>query len=379
MPETPKMNGQWIGRYEGTQQGQIIVNIDERQSGFEASASIIDDNAALPIAVASFTTTTKDRDFQCQATVLALNPRTIKVATWKDVQQLFPAGAKISQVADAHVTLDNDTLKLSWKTDIGLEGEAALPRSKATAASELVPTEMTWDSFKAHVTDDDWDNGRFLFRGQNEPRRLRTAFHRLGRADLLRFMREDIPMLHRNLTARTKHVFNLEIPNENGAFLHLIQHHGYPTPLLDWTYSPYVAAFFAYRKICNAKADKASPDAKVRIFVLDQRQWGSDFLPLPWLDPAHLHFSVLEFLAIENERMVPQQAASTVTNIDDIETYIRSKDSTGEKKYLSAIDLPLRERRRVMQDLSVMGITAGSLFPGLDGACEALKQRNFDL
>jgi hypothetical protein len=26
-----------------------------------------------------------------------------------------------------------------------------------------------------------------------------------------------------------------------------------------------------------------------------------------------------------------------------------------------------------------MGITAGSLFPGLDGACEELTQRNFDI
>ena len=373
------MNGQWIGRYEGTQQGQIIVNIDERQSYFQGTATIIDDNPALAIAVGFFRTPTKDSDFQCLASVLPLDPRTRKVATWKDVQQFFSTDVKMSQVAETHGTLDNDTFKLQWRTDIGLEGEATLPRSKATAASELMPSEMTWDSFKAHVTDDDWDNGRLLFRGQSQPWRLQTSFHRLGRTDLLRFMREDIPMLHRNLSARTKHVFNLDIPNENGAFLHLIQHHGYPTPLLDWTYSPYVAAFFAYRKISNAKADKASPDTKIRILVLDQRQWASDFPQLPWLDPAHLHFSVLEFLAIENERMVPQQAASTVTNIDDIETYIRSKDSTGEKKYLSAIDLPLRERRRVMQELSVMGITAGSLFPGLDGACEALKQRNFDL
>jgi hypothetical protein len=31
----------------------------------------------------------------------------------------------------------------------------------------------------------------------------------------------------------------------------------------------------------------------------------------------------------------------------------------------------------VMQKLSKMGITADSLFPGLDGACEELRERNF--
>jgi hypothetical protein len=47
--------------------------------------------------------------------------------------------------------------------------------------------------------------------------------------------------------------------------------------------------------------------------------------------------------------------------------------------YLSAYDLPIIERNRVMSELSYMGITAGSLFPGLDGACEELRERNFDL
>jgi hypothetical protein len=32
-----------------------------------------------------------------------------------------------------------------------------------------------------------------------------------------------------------------------------------------------------------------------------------------------------------------------------------------------------------MQELALMGITAGSLFPGLDGACLQLKERFFDL
>ena len=76
--------------------------------------------------------------------------------------------------------------------------------------------------------------------------------------------------------------------------------------------------------------------------------------------------------------MIPQQAASTVANVDDIESYIRSKE-VNEKQYLSAIDLPVRDREQVVRELGYMGITAGSLFPGLDGACEELRERQFEI
>jgi hypothetical protein len=33
----------------------------------------------------------------------------------------------------------------------------------------------------------------------------------------------------------------------------------------------------------------------------------------------------------------------------------------------------------VMRELDLMGINAGSLFPGLDGACQQLKERFFEL
>ena len=96
------------------------------------------------------------------------------------------------------------------------------------------------------------------------------------------------------------------------------------------------------------------------------------------LAPCYPHFSIMEFIAIDNERLIPQQSISSLTNVDDIETYIRSKES-GERRYLQIIDLPLRERSTVMRELSMMGITAGSLFPGLDGACEELRERHFRL
>jgi hypothetical protein len=91
------------------------------------------------------------------------------------------------------------------------------------------------------------------------------------------------------------------------------------------------------------------------------------------------HFSIGEFIAIDNERMIPQQSVSAITNIDDVEGYIEKMGLTVGKGqgYLTAIDLPTSERDDVFRELAHMGVTAGSLFPGIDGTCEELRERNF--
>lgn len=81
-------------------------------------------------------------------------------------------------------------------------------------------------------------------------------------------------------------------------------------------------------------------------------------------------------MPLENERAVSQQSVSTVTNVDDIETYIQSADQAGAQ-YLRVVDLPVLDRTNVMQQLRLMGITASSLFPGLDGICEQLRELKF--
>jgi hypothetical protein len=99
--------------------------------------------------------------------------------------------------------------------DIGVSGECVLPRSKASEPSELVSMETDWEGYKKHISS--LASKRYLFPGQSSAWRLRTSFHRSGRANVSRFLREDIPALHRHLSATTKHVFNLTIGDENGA------------------------------------------------------------------------------------------------------------------------------------------------------------------
>lgn len=376
MPESDGLNGQWSGTYAGSSNGTIIVNIDNVESGFRGLAYLTDEDQGVPGSVVGFAITGKAREFSVRTDWIIFFDRVSgQGIPLESIAAKYP-GVAFPKYADVKGALANDALNLAWTTDIKTAHSGTLPRSKAGEPSELTPSELSWETYKEQVAADLLK--RYLFRGQNQRWRLRTSFHRAGRADLQRFINEDITALHRQLSARTKHIFNLQIGDENGAFFNLVQHHGYPTPLLDWTYSPYVGAFFAYRGITKEQAERASPTDKVRILVFDQAQWRKDFNQVLVLILPTFHVSIAEFIAIENERMIPQQAASMITNVDDIEGYIRSKE-TDAKKYLWAIDLPMNDRRRVMSELSYMGITAGSMFPGLDGACEELKERNFEI
>ena len=254
---------------------------------------------------------------------------------------------------------------------------AILRKSKANEPSDLTAIEevKSWKDFKEYVLR--LDPYRNAFRGQaSNIWRLRTAFHRTGRASLVRCVVHDVPALHRHLSGLTTHQFNLQDALDYAAFLNLVQHHGYPTPMLDWTQSPFVAAYIAYRDL---KQNSILSDQRIRIIMFDARLWNSSYERAAVLMPGYLHLTILEPLATNNPRVIPQQSISTVTNVDDIETYVREKEKDDGRSFLRVIDLPANERRIVMQDLALIDITAGSLFPGLDGACLQLKERYFDL
>lgn len=369
------MNGQWIGTYGGTNQGGIIVNVDERRHNYVGMAYINDASPQLPRLAVFFETPDKANKTSFTTNSIGfVSPKDGTLQPWEEIREHYAANLVVPTGINVFIEWTSTELKLFWRTNIGSQGSCTLPATKANTPSQLVASKLSWEDFKRKISE--YASSKYLFRGQNSGWRLRTAFHRTGRAEIRTFLREDIRALHQHLSALTKHIFRLEVADENGAFLCLAQHHGYPTPLLDWTLSPFVAAFFAYRGISAKTGDAAKAEEHVRVYAFDIEKWQADFHQLNSLDNNGPHVSIGNFLAIENNRMISQQAVSLMTNIDDIESYILLRE-TESKRYLHAYDIPVLERQTVMHDLQFMGITAGSIFPGLDGTCEALKERNF--
>lgn len=367
------MNGQWIGPFTGTNAGLLTINIDDIGSEFSGVATAINHDPSLPATFGEFIAPKGQSKFDLRIPVKAVVRQTAAEISAEDMQKAF-SGIVVPAWVDSAWQVEQSSIRIEWVTQIGTHGEAVIEKSKGGDSSTLapLPSVTTWAEFKDYATR--LEPYHHLFRGQeNNSWKLRTAFFRSGRANLTKFMREDVNTLHRHLSGLTTHQFNLGDPLDYAAFLSLVQHHGYPTPLLDWTQSPFIAAYFAFR---NLDLRNAKEGACVRIHVLRGRDWNSMERAVV-MSPAFLHMTVLEPLAINNPRVVPQQAVSLVTNVDDLEWYINEKERGGTK-FLTAIDLPVSERPMIMRELALMGINAGSLFPGLDGACNQLRERYFD-
>jgi FRG domain len=363
------MKGQWIGPLSGKNSGAAILEVDEVGPFFEVQAYAFDERTDLPSTNAFFRIPIDLNTFSAKSIPLTpLDPQTLDFTNWPAVQSRFP-DVTFPASADIDLEWTKDSVRARWNTSIGTFGETTCTRSTARRPSELRPLPIhSWDDFRHYVLG--LEHYRYMYRGQESNQwRLCTSFHRTERTDLVRFLRDDVAALQQHLSSLTSHVFNLTNPIEHAAFVSLAQHHGYPTPLLDWTYSPFIAAYFAFKHARKV-------DGHVRIFIFDRKQWRADWNQLRKLAPARPHFSILDAIAINNTRLVPQQALLSMTNVEDIEEYVSSKESE-QKTYLFAIDLPVSIRSEVLGELSMMGINAGSLFPGLDGACDQLKDRLF--
>lgn len=246
-----------------------------------------------------------------------------------------------------------------------------------------------WDEIHEYAAGRGW-----LFRGQGSTAwQLRTSLERCcDRLDVRPGLRRTIEDRMICEFRRAYHQFARHVPDRQAIieWLSIMQHYGAPTRLLDFTYSIYVATYFAVE---DADGDSVvwaidGPWALQRSAALLRTagKRGTGRMLKPFMDEdermAHPLFMSKPYVASAwpinplrlNERLRVQQGAFLIQG-DISKPFTKNLGALSQGRETNSIlriVIPESLRRKVLRHLWSMDISRAALFPGLDGFAKSL-------
>lgn len=225
----------------------------------------------------------------------------------------------------------------------------------------------------------------FIYRGMNDAQKtLKTSLARLG---------GPYAKLERHLLRNFKKYAHTNVLSgqSNWNWLALAQHHGLPSRLLDWTYSPYVALHFAMNDLQRfnddgviwvlnyVKLNQFLPDNLKAVIESEQ----SNTFTAEMLDSVCRTLDELDSLEKEpfllfleppslDDRIVNQFALfSLLSNANTLlDDWLEDHDQFCER-----VIIPAELKWEIRDKLDQANITERVLFPGLDGLSQWLKRQ----
>jgi hypothetical protein len=227
--------------------------------------------------------------------------------------------------------------------------------------TEIIHCE-NWNDFKRQVLErlfgsDPFRRGIFLFRGQRDSEwALKSSYDRWFETTNMPESRR-VPVAEELLTQFKTDIAGLSAYagiDDRSQILALAQHHELPTRLLDWSQSPYIAAFFAFAGALETDPSHGS----IAVVALDTRNYA-------WTGRG---VTLLNVRGNGNVRLRNQEGQFTLlesasTCLEDHTERLAAEEPWPLYKFV----VPATEARLALSELDIMGINACRVYPDLQG------------
>jgi hypothetical protein len=270
--------------------------------------------------------------------------------------------------------------------------------------SEFVLTEKaaSWDDFLA------WREklyGVWCFRGQRETEwPLQTSLERITRVSYSRGNSsgsfqlnrkvEQVELLSRFQQEASKYFRDVPPREDLGSWLSLMQHHGVPTLLLDWTHSAEIAMYFALEEEpqfgakCSAvwaiDMEWLKRKKSERLQSEDVTTASSGQTTVEWPNGILVQDKTPVIVRIDppgtNERISAQRGLflwkrfEETPRFDQILMDMMLHPEIPNQPVIRKLEVTRDHRMKLLKRLREKNIHRASLFPGLDGFCQSLKR-----
>lgn len=233
-----------------------------------------------------------------------------------------------------------------------------------------------------------------LFRGQSDDWQLKTSLERSCEDYFIEL--KNAPAIEKQINRefiRTYRGSDSETVKQDTLYcLALMAHHGAPTRLLDWTFSPFVAAYFALEsggnsgvvwcmnsKWCLNQSNETVGPRLGKERTVDEKRFNDKLFKELYIGRTRRQFVRQENPFILNSRLVIQQGVFLCPGDISVpfDGNLQALNGWDDEKNITKLHFKMNkdELHKTLFELRCMNVSRETLFPGLDGFAQSLKPR----